>query len=145
MESFGRVPVAPTQSMRAGATVWSAALSQAKSEGGGLVCANVFGLYWSGLLQAMMECAALSSSLNSQSCEDFFAPQVWRAPGSTVEPSHCSPADLAGIVNSVAVAGVRMWESRCDFQAWLQPGVICRPVKLRPGWLVPEADMAPPL
>jgi hypothetical protein len=82
--------------MSAGVNVWSAALSQAKSKGGGLVCANVFGLYWSGLLRAMMECAALSSSLNSQSCEDFFAPQVWRAPGSTVEPSHCSPADLAG-------------------------------------------------
>jgi len=37
--------------MRAGANVWSAALSQAKSKGGGLVCANVFGLYWSGLLR----------------------------------------------------------------------------------------------
>jgi hypothetical protein len=42
----------------------------------------------------MMECAALCSSLSRQSCEDFFTPQVWRAPGSTVEPSHCSPADL---------------------------------------------------
>lgn len=42
----------------------------------------------------MMECAAHCSSLSRQSCEDFFTPQVSRAPGSTVEPSHCSPADL---------------------------------------------------
>src|ERR1035437_6474858 len=42
----------------------------------------------------MMECAALCSSLTRQSCEDCFTPQVSRAPGSTVEPSHCSPADL---------------------------------------------------
>ncbi len=47
-------------------------------------------------LLAMMECAALSSFLNSQSCEDFFTPQVSRAPGLTVGPSHYSPADLAG-------------------------------------------------
>jgi len=45
-------------------------------------------------LRAMMECAAPCSSLSRQSCEDFFTPQVSRAPGSTVEPSHCSPADL---------------------------------------------------
>src|ERR1019366_4611815 len=45
-------------------------------------------------LRAMMECAALCSSLNRQSCEDCFTPQVSRAPGSTVEPSHFSPADL---------------------------------------------------
>jgi hypothetical protein len=79
-----------------GVNVWSAASPQAKSEDDGLVCANVYGLYWSGLLPAMMECAALYSSLSSQSCEDFFTPQVSRAPGSTVSPSHCSPADLAG-------------------------------------------------
>ena len=76
--------------------VWSAASPQAKSGGGVLVCANVYGLCWSVLLLAMMECAALCSSLNRQSCEDCFTPQVWRAPGSTVEPSHYSPADLAG-------------------------------------------------
>ncbi len=67
-----------------GVNVWSAASPQAKSEDDGLVCANVYGLYWSGLLPAMMECAALCSSLSSQSCEDFFTPQVSRAPGSTV-------------------------------------------------------------
>ena len=44
----------------------------------------------------MMECAALCSSLNSQPDEGCFTPQVSRTPGSTVEPSHCSPADLAG-------------------------------------------------
>jgi hypothetical protein len=66
-------------------------------------------------LLAMMECAALSSFLNSQSCEDFFTPQVWRAPGLTVEPSHCSPADLAGNHNSVVAAGLRMWKSRMRF------------------------------
>jgi hypothetical protein len=43
-----------------------------------------------------MECAALCSSLTRQSCEDFFAPQVSRAPGLTVGPSHYLPADLAG-------------------------------------------------
>jgi len=35
----------------------------------------------------MMECAALCSLLNRQSCEDSFTPQVSRAPGSTVVPS----------------------------------------------------------
>jgi hypothetical protein len=28
--------------------------------------------------------------------EDFFRMRVWRAPGLTVVPSHCSPANLAG-------------------------------------------------
>src|SRR6266568_27594 len=67
-------------------------------------------------LLAMMECAALSSFLNSQSREDCFTPQVWRVPGSTVESSHCSPADLAGNHNSVVVVdGLRMWKSRMRF------------------------------
>ena len=47
--------------------VWSAASSQAKSEGGWLVCANVYGLCWSEALLARMECAALSSHLTRQS------------------------------------------------------------------------------
>src|SRR6202051_1096814 len=47
-------------------------------------------------LLAMMECAALCSSLNRQPCKGYFAPQVSRVPGSTVVPSPCSPADLAG-------------------------------------------------
>jgi hypothetical protein len=81
--------------VKGGVNVWSAAIPQAKSESGRLVCANVYGLCWRGFLRAMMECATLCSSLSRQSCEDFFAPQVSRAPGSTVEPSHCSPADLA--------------------------------------------------
>ena len=55
----------------------------------GLFCANVYGLSWRKFLRAMMECAALFSFLNKQSCEDCFAPQVSRAPGSTVGPSHC--------------------------------------------------------
>ncbi len=38
--------------------------------------------------------------------EDFFPWQVRRAPGSTVVPSHCSPADLAGNTMSVVVAGL---------------------------------------
>jgi hypothetical protein len=86
-----------------------------------LVCANVFGLCWRGFLRAMMECAALCSSLSRQSCEDFFTPQVWRAPGLTVESSHCSSADLAGNHNSVVVvAGLRMWESRMRFPSLAQ-------------------------
>jgi hypothetical protein len=40
--SAGRV------AMSAGANVWSAAILQAKCEGGRLVCANVFGLCWRG-------------------------------------------------------------------------------------------------
>jgi hypothetical protein len=72
-------------------------------------------------LLAMMECAALSSFLSRQSCEDFFTPQVWRAPGLTVESSHCSSADLAGNHNSVVVvAGLRMWESRMRFPSLAQ-------------------------
>ena len=47
--------------------VWSAALSQAKNEGDTLVCANVYGLRWSIKLLALMECAAPSSYLVSQS------------------------------------------------------------------------------
>jgi len=39
---------------------------KAKNEGDRLVCANVFGLYWSTRLLAMMECAALSSYLVRQ-------------------------------------------------------------------------------
>src|SRR5664279_2156361 len=68
-------------------------------------------------LRAMMECAALCSSLNRQSCEDCFTPQVSRAPGSTVEPSHFSPADLVEkkIKYPVVVAGLQMWESRMRF------------------------------
>jgi hypothetical protein len=37
--------------------VWSAVEMQAKSEGGHLVCANVFGLEWSCRPRAMMESA----------------------------------------------------------------------------------------
>jgi hypothetical protein len=48
--------------------------------------------------------------------KDFFRVRVWGAPGSTVVPSHGSPADLAGVLSSVVVAGLRMWESLCDFQ-----------------------------
>ena len=52
---------------RANRNVWFAALSQAKSGSDRLVCANVYGLRWSGLLLARMECAALSSHLVIQS------------------------------------------------------------------------------
>ncbi len=54
-------------SRRAVAYVWSAVLSQAKSEGDRLVCANVFDLCWSLRLLARMECAALCSYLVLQS------------------------------------------------------------------------------
>jgi hypothetical protein len=84
------------QAMSAGANVWSTAFPQAKSEVGGLVCANVYDLCSREFLLAMMECAALCSSLNRQPCKGYFAPQVSRAPGSTVVPSPCLPADLAG-------------------------------------------------
>jgi hypothetical protein len=47
--------------------VWSAAVSQAKSESDRLVCANVYGHRQSGLLLARMECAALSFHSVSQS------------------------------------------------------------------------------
>jgi integrase len=49
------------------ANVWSAALSQAKSEGDRVVCANVFDLWWSVRLLARMECATPSSYLTVQS------------------------------------------------------------------------------
>ena len=51
--------------------VWSAALSQAKNDDDGMVCANVYGLCWSNELLTLMECAALSSYLDWQSLETF--------------------------------------------------------------------------
>src|ERR1700747_2563768 len=50
----------------------------------------------------------------------IFRMQVSGAPGSTVVPSHGSPANVAGIskLRSVVVVGLQMWESRSDFQAW---------------------------
>jgi hypothetical protein len=67
------MPGQPADSGRMTATrnVWSAALSQAKNEGDRLVCANVFGLYWSTRLLARMECAALSSYLVRQPGKAF--------------------------------------------------------------------------
>ena len=41
-----------------------------------------------------MRCALFPS--NNAVAEDFFRIRAWRTPGSTVVPSHCSPADLAG-------------------------------------------------
>src|SRR6266852_4628654 len=56
--------------LSANRNVWSAASPQAKCEGcHGLVCANVYGLCWSGSLLARMECAALFSPLVIQSLE----------------------------------------------------------------------------
>lgn len=41
--------------------IWSVTVLQAKNEGGGLVCANVYGLFVSNCSWHLMECAALSS------------------------------------------------------------------------------------
>src|SRR5271163_4318332 len=60
-----------------------------------------------------MRCVLLPISLAV--LKDFFRIRVFRAPGSTVVPSHCSPADLAGKYELVIVAGLRMWESHARF------------------------------
>src|ERR1700741_3079009 len=63
----------------------------------------------------------------------IFRIQVSGAPGSTVLPSHVSPANLAGILKTrIVVVGLQMWESLPRFPSLaLVPGVICRPFKLR--------------
>src|ERR1700692_2618583 len=63
-----------------------------------------------------MECAALSSFLITLPLKAFSGYRFSRAPGSTVVPSHGSPANLAGIskLRSVVV-GLQMWESRQRF------------------------------
>jgi hypothetical protein len=97
--------------------VWSAAFLQAKNEDDGMVCANVFGLFVSSGSWHLMECAALASYLISKSRTTYSGLQVSRAPGSTVLPSHCSPANLAGNPNSCSSrrGGLRLWESRKRF------------------------------
>ena len=79
-----------------------------------------------------MRCALFLSKGTASG--DCFTPQVSRAPGSTVLPSHGSPANLAGSSKSLnsyqpaVAAGLQMWESLSDFQAWrFLPGGICRP------------------
>jgi hypothetical protein len=83
----------------------------------------------------------LSPGLNGMRCAlvlfsfaalvGFSGIQVSGAPGSTVVPSHGSPANLAGFekVKSVAVAvGLQMWESLQRFPSLaFLPGVNCRP------------------
>src|ERR1700757_584852 len=63
----------------------------------------------------------------------IFRIQVSGAPGSTVVPSHGSPANLAGILKTqIVVVGLQMWESQQRFPSLaLVPGVICRPFRLR--------------
>ena len=91
-----RCRIRPLRGWSATRNVWSAALSQAKSESDRLVCANVFGLCWSGSLLAMMECAALFSHLVKQSwktsSEFGFGERRVRPLCHLV----VSPADLAG-------------------------------------------------
>jgi hypothetical protein len=105
--------------------VWSAASLQAKNEGDGLVCANVSGLFVSYCSWHLMECAALASYLVTQSLTTFSGYQVSRAPGSTVLPSHCSPANLAGNHNSVSSR--RRWSAIVGIaDAISKPGVFCQ-------------------
>jgi hypothetical protein len=66
-----RHPFAVSDSEEPSQNVWSAALSQAKNDDDGMVCANVYGLRWSNELLTLMECAALSSYLDWQSLETF--------------------------------------------------------------------------
>src|ERR1700758_4117708 len=64
-----------------------------------------------------MRCALVL--FNNAALVGIFRIQVSGAPGSTVVPSHVSPANLAGILKTqIVVVGLQMWESRSDFQAW---------------------------
>ena len=113
--------------------------SQAKNEADRQVCANVFGLSWSTVLLARMECAALSSYLSGQPSKTFSHSRFRKR---RVGPlCHLAFASKPGRrkQNTVA-AGLRMWESRSDFQAWPQPSVICRLVRLSQHSRVRELD-----
>jgi hypothetical protein len=101
--------------------VWSAAALQAKCESDMLVCANVSGLCWSrspGLNG--MRCALVLFSFAA--FEGCFRIKVSRAPGSTVVPSHASPANLAGMSKRHMIQpsslACRCGNRGCDFQAW---------------------------
>src|ERR1700690_835267 len=77
-----------------------------------------------------MECAKASSFLVTLPSQAFSGYRFSGAPGSTVVPSHGSPANLAGIskLRSVVVVGLQMWESLERFPSLaLLPGVMCRP------------------
>jgi hypothetical protein len=76
-----------------------------------------------------MRCALVLNTFEaSESCSGR---QVSRAPGSTILPSRCSPADLAENFIEYLSSLVCDWESRSDFQAWRSvPGVNCRPEPL---------------
>src|ERR1700674_3146831 len=81
-----------------------------------------------------MRCALVLFS--QAALKDFSGLQVSRAPGSTVVPSHSSPADLAEIINSVVAAGLSMWESRMRFPhvrfSHFQFRVTARPLPAQP-------------
>jgi hypothetical protein len=121
LEKIGQLPVCrPTDR-----NVWSASFLQAKNEDDRLVCANVSGLFVSHGSWHSMECAALASYLLGQSLRTYSGRQVWRAPGSTVLPSHCSPANLAGKPNSVSSS--RRWSAIVGIaDAISKPGVFCQ-------------------
>ena len=104
--------------------VWSAAVLQAKCESDIWVCANVSGLCWSrspGLNG--MRCALVLFSFAA--FEGCFRIKVSRAPGSTVVPSHGSPANLAG--NHNFVSRRRRWSVIVGIaDAISKPGVFCQ-------------------
>jgi hypothetical protein len=60
-----------------------------------------------------MRCALVP--ISNAALKGFFRLRVFRAPGSTVVPSHCSPADLAGKYKFVVVAGLGLWKSHTRF------------------------------
>jgi hypothetical protein len=98
--------------------VWSAALLQAKNEDRVKVYANVSGL--GGVMDSghamEMRCALVLISLAAS--EGLFRISGFKSAGSTVVPSHLSPADLAITKKSypsVVVVGLRLWESRMRF------------------------------
>ncbi len=66
---------------RAIRNVWSAALSQAKSEGDRLVCANVYDLCWSKATPGQDGMRRALFPISNAVSKDFFRIRVWRAPG----------------------------------------------------------------
>jgi hypothetical protein len=109
--------------------VWSAAVLQAKNEGGKIglrECIRPLLEYRTPGLNGM-RCALVLFS--NAALEGFSGLQASGAPGSTVVPSHGSPANLEGIsILRSVVVGLQMWKSRSDFQVWrFLPGVMCGP------------------
>lgn len=104
--------------------VWSAVLSQAKSESDRLVRANVFDLCWSLRLLARMECAALSPYLIKQSWKRLLPTSGLESAGfdrCAISLFASRPGRKQTTCYSGVAVELRMWESRTRFPSLALP------------------------